>query len=396
MKKRILFFICSLTLAMGVVFFNKTPGIEAEKTFEEITGKQPVDFENTKKISFLDLIETNEDTKNLLNKQTYKNIQESELESDLKPEVVAEEKNTNNSRVETSKSTETITQTQPVKEPDNIYKYCPTYINGNIFYCSNEDNPGNITDGIFLNDTKVLGTTPNDWDSVQVCDPTVIQGAFSYNNCTYQYLMAYLGCATYDCTANEIGFAVSNDLYNWTKVGKVVSANRDGFWGVGQPSLLNIDNNIFLFYTSGTRSKTTTYVELLDCSNLNDIKHINKTEITTPYDFISNADFAFEENALYMICDTHPFSGGNLNFISDKQTIYKMNWDKTFEGLNNSWEKYSEISNAQTGYLKNHNACFTRDGSGRLLSKSAYVSIAKDIGSFTNNLWTYRFYLFNF
>lgn len=275
---------------------------------------------------------------------------------------------------------------------EQIYKYCPTSINGMVFYCSNEVTPGKVKDGIYYDGQRVLTTTSGSWDSVQVCDPTVVEGDFSFNGNHYSYLMAYLGCATYDCTANEVGFAVSNDLMNWEKAGRVISAVRDGFWGVGQPSLINYNGNIFLFYTSGTANQTTTYVEMLDCSDLNNIQYIDKKHISCDYDFISNADFAYSDGTIYMTCDTHPFPGGALDFISAEQSVYSADWDgsmDSMEGLN--WQLVSRIGSESTGHERNHNGCFSRDGSGRLASRSLYVSTADAIGSWSANLYTYRF-----
>ena len=278
-------------------------------------------------------------------------------------------------------------------KPTNVYRYCPTSIDDKILYCSNEATPGKVMDGICLNGKCVLTTTPLSWDSAQVCDPTVVSGNFLYKKKSYKYLMAYLGCATYDCTNNEIGFAVSNDLKKWTKTGKAISAQFDGAWGVGQPSLINLNNNIFLFYTSGTKQKTTSFVWLLDCSNLEDIKYLDTKEIKTNFDFISNADFAYtQEGLLLMTCDTHPFEKGSLNYISQAQTIYALNWDGTLDTIKQeNWQKLGTIDYKTTGHKRNHNACFIRDGSGKLIDQAILLSTADEVGSFTDNLFTYDF-----
>ena len=273
-----------------------------------------------------------------------------------------------------------------------IYKYCPTTIDGAVLYCSNQATPGKVMDGICLNETRVLTTTAGDWDSVQVCDPSVVAGSFTYMGKPYKYLMAYLGCATYDCTANEIGFAVSNNLANWRKTGRVVAAVRDGHWGVGQPSLINYNGTIFLFYTSGTAAQTTTYVEQLDCTDLGNIQHLGKRQITCSYDFISNADFAFSDGVIFMTCDTHPFPGGELNFISARQSVYSAPWDGTLNSLEGmAWERIAQIGVETTGHERNHNGCFSRDGFGRLNARILYVSTADAIGTWSENLYTYRF-----
>ena len=293
---------------------------------------------------------------------------------------------------------EEVEEEEEESTPVGTYEYCPTSINGTLFYCANINNPGEVKDGIYCNGTLVLTTTPGSWDSVQVCDPSVISGSFTFGGANYTFLMAYLGCSTYDCTVNEVGFAVSNDLVNWVKAGKAVSAVNDGCWGVGQPSIINYNGTIYLFYTSGTKEKTTTYVkQLFDTNFDNGIQLSDSVEITCSYDMISNADFAFSGTSLYMTCDTHPFPDGPLNFISAAQSIYKGEWDGTLDGLGNiSWEKVTQIDATTTGHVRNHNGGFDRAGDGSLASNTVYVTTADEIGEFLDNLFTYRFQAFAF
>ncbi len=383
MKKRIL-----QSLAIGIFLAGMCQSIaNIPVNLPELSEEKPIEIESS-------------ETEIISIPQT-ETIIETETEVEAETETKNEDKVTDKGEAKSQKSapkninTETNTETETecvetVEEIKQIYKYCPTAINGTILYCSNESNPGEIKDGIYLCGTKVLSTTDGSWDSAQVCDPSVVSGNFAFNGCSYTYLMAYLGCTTYDSTNNEIGFAVSNDLYNWVKVGKIVSCAGDGFWGVGQPSVMNIngDGNIYLFYTSGTAAKTTTYVQSLNCSDLNNIVLQETAEITTAYDFISNADFAYNssDGCLYMTCDTHPFGGTSLNFISDKQTIYKAAWDKTFDSLGSlEWQIETTIGIEKTGYTKNHNACFSRDGYGNLFGRMIYTSIASEVGDFMQN-----------
>lgn len=280
-----------------------------------------------------------------------------------------------------------------------IYKYCPSSINGNVLYCSNLATPGEVKDGICINGYRVLAPTSGSWDSVQVCDPSVVQGQYTYNGSTYQYLMAYLGCSTYDCTNNEIGFAVSNDLCNWNKVGKVVSSC--GGWGVGQPSLVVKNGTTFLFYTQGTPTLTSTLCRQL---NSNDLSSVNLSEPVTVRnmagDFISNADFAVSGDELYMTCDTHVnymFPAGALSNISQTQSVYVTSWNGDLGTLQSvSWNRVAAIGPGNTGHNRNHNGCFIRDGAGNLAERAILVSTADEVGDFKSNLWTYRFQKMNF
>lgn len=387
MKKRIL-----QSLAIGIFLAGMCQSIASiPVNLPELSEEKPIEIESSEIID-IPQTETVTETENEVETKTEtKNEDKVADKEEAKPQKSAPK----NINTETNTETE-VECAETVEEIKQIYKYCPTVINGTILYCSNESNPGEIKDGIYLGGTKVLSITDGSWDSAQVCDPSVVSGNFAFNGCGYTYLMAYLGCTTYDSTNNEIGFAVSNDLYNWVKVGKIVSCAGDGFWGVGQPSVMNIngDGNIYLFYTSGTAAKTTTYVQSLNCSDLNNIVLQGTAEITTAYDFISNADFAYNpaDGYLYMTCDTHPFGGTSLNFISDKQTIYKAAWDKTFDSLGSlDWQIETTIGIEKTGYTKNHNACFSRDGYGNLFGRIIYTSIASEVGDFMQNLCTYNY-----
>jgi len=325
---------------------------------------------------------------------------ENPLLKDAKPiaEVKEVSKSTPSKRI-TFRKTNTRTPSVNQKVERYVYKYCPTVINGTVLYCSNEATPGEIKDGISLNGRRVLTTTPGAWDSVQVCDPSVISGNFSFQGSNYSYLMAYLGCRTYDCTNNEIGFAVSNDLYNWTKVGRVVGT--EGGWGVGQPSLLTKNGKTFLFYTRGTTSLTSTLCrELIS----NDLTSVNLSQPVTVRnmggDFISNADFAVSGDELYMTCDTHVnymFPAGALSNISQTQSIYVTSWNGDLGDLQGvGWNRVAAIGPGNTGHNRNHNGCFIRDGAGNLAERAILVSTADEVGDFKANLWTYRFQKVNF
>ena len=211
--------------------------------------------------------------------------------------------------------------------------------------------------------------------------------------------MAYLGCRTYDCTNNEVGFAVSNDLYHWTKVGKVVATQ--GGWGVGQPSLITHNGNIFLFYTRGTSSLTSTLCRQLNSTDLTNVQLSEAVTVRNMAgDFISNADFAVSGGTLYMTCDTHvnyAFPPGALNFISATQSVYAASWDGSLYSLGSlGWGRVAAIGSGTTGHERNHNGCFVRDAYGNLAARAIYVSTADPVGDWNANLWTYRFQVVGF
>lgn len=309
--------------------------------------------------------------------------------------------------------------------PDGTYNYCPSVIQTTsgigMFYCSNV-NSYQISDNICYSDFTcqndgsivlknrniVLEPTSCSWDSVHVCDPSVISGCFSYQGCTYQYLMAYLGCNTTDNQKNQIGLAVSNSLSNgWVKVGQspIIACNYDdlqsGFqWGVGQPSMLCLDNgHIVIFYTEGTYDLTCTKAQEWDFSNLDSPILITQSVVANngTGDFISNADFAMVGDMLYMVCDKHPFGGNVLNIVADESCIYSCSWKQNVDDLGFiSWDKVCTISSDVTGYQKNHNCGLYRTLSGRLADNNVVYTATNEAVDFLSSLYQYRLRYFSY
>lgn len=225
--------------------------------------------------------------------------------------------------------------------------------------------------------------------------------------------MAYLGCNTLDNQQNKIGLAVSNSIEaNWTKtknINPIISIPYDNEhsnvfqWGVGQPSLINLDGKgmTLIFYTQGTYNLTSQIVELWDLSNLNNPTKLWKTTLSNngTNDFVSNADFVYENNILYMICDTHPFGEGILSNIPNKTNIYKTyisDFYATNSYVNCEWEYVYSLDKDSTSYEKNHNACFVRNKYGNYIGNYVAYSYAIEKEDFLNSLWTYRFKLKDF
>lgn len=304
--------------------------------------------------------------------------------------------------------------------PDGTYNYCPSVIvnddNVSIFYCSNIE-AYQISDNIcysdavinddgsvsFKNRSIVLSPTTDSWDSMHVCDPSVISGRFTYQGAAYNYLMAYLGCDTTDNQQNQIGLAVSNCLSSgWVKVGSspIIEKNYDSSqsafqWGVGQPSLINLDGSghVLLFYTEGTYDLTCTKVQEWDFSNLDApiLLSYNNVSNAGTNDFISNADFALSGQTLYMICDTHPFGGNVLDCIPDSSCVYSCFWDGTIESLSSvSWNKVYTVNQDNTGFPKNHNCGIYRTSSGGLSRNGVIYTAANENSDFLSSLCTYR------
>ena len=301
---------------------------------------------------------------------------------------------------------------------DGFYNYCPSIIGtSNIaFYCSNTNayqiqdnifysdiNFGNNGEINFINNIKVLSPTSGDWDSVHVCDPSVISGNFNYQGTNYKYLMAYLGCNTLDNQKNQIGLAVSNNLSSgWTKINSnpIINCNYDSShsefqWGVGQPSLINIDDNghVLLFYTEGAYNLTCTKVQELNLSNLDNIESLGTITLSNngTNDFISNADFAIDGNNLYMVCDTHPFGGNLLNCVPNTSNIYRCSWDGSLSSLESvNWELVFSINPSKTNFEKNHNCGLNRNEFGHLYNTNVVYTSGTEKDNFINSLSSYR------
>jgi len=309
---------------------------------------------------------------------------------------------------------------------ENFYNYCPSimYEGKNvmhIYYCSNLES-GKVVDhiayrkGVLHADMKwvfsekkiVLSPTLNNgvhkatqsiWDSMHCCDPSVIKGKFSFNGETYNYLMAYLGCWTGDCTCNEIGFAVSKTPGgDWIKVqgssqafisyynSEDFGADGSKYWGYGQPSLISVDNEgvVLVFFTKGIKLGTYSFVQKWDFSNINNPVLLKEAILPNgPGNMIvNNADFAYDErtNTIYCLCEDHTTSwapssggvdwlvGGNLLFS------YKLNDNdiNKFDSLFNnfSWQKCGSVDKSVTGFERNHNCGIVTDEYGNIMNSN--------------------------
>ncbi len=129
-----------------------------------------------------------------------------------------------------------------------------------MYYCTNRESQQIIdhigcrrgmpdADGNIVWEEKeiVLSLAESGRDSHHTCDPSVIAGSFAYAGEKYCYLMAYLGCTSYDNQGNKIGIAVAKLPEGpFVRVGSrplidfSADPEADVFqWVVGQPSLIN-------------------------------------------------------------------------------------------------------------------------------------------------------------
>ena len=317
-----------------------------------------------------------------------------------------------------------------------FYNYCPSAVCEDniyhIFYCANASS-GNVRDSIFYNECLVndgistygekkvvLSPSSDGWDKIHVCDPSVIEGRFVYNGAQYRYILAYLGCDRYNNQHNQIGLAVSESLSGpWIKTAKInpfITADYDNTlnasvfqWGAGQPSLINIDGNgkIACFYTRNDNTRTFTMCEVWDLSNLNAAVKLDEFEVSRAgtknreqnAETLSNADLAYDEKSktMYMITDCHPFDSP-VDIIADISDIYCVDLRSIsdIKALAScTWSKCDSIGAKKTGFDKNHNTGFLRNGYGRLFSNNVLFTAA-DVDSGSYSLWSYRIYCCSF
>lgn len=312
-------------------------------------------------------------------------------------------------------------------EKEGIYNYCPSIIeleDGTryIYYCTNTEaynvvdhvgcRKAPLEDGYYIyGDEKiVLMPTENTWDAQHTCDPSVVAGEFLYQGETYSYLMAYLGCITTNNQENELGLAVAKSPEGpFVKVGSEPlihfskeDPNSPVFeWGVGQPSLINMDEHgqILIFYTRGDIYGTRIIVEEWDLSNLD--APVQKSQSTLSVngledlnggiDTMNNADFAYdsERNRFYAVSDCHPNPRSTPNFIASN---FRVTYFEGTDFENIEWKTVEVPGKEETGFKRNHNCGLVRDLYGHLLSDyqlSVYYTMSEQHDDY---LWTYRIY----
>ena len=320
-------------------------------------------------------------------------------------------------------------QFSPQKE--GIYNYCPSAIQLDdgtiyIYYCTNR-NSYEIVDyigcrrGIRNADGKIewseemIALSPSDdgWDAHHTCDPSVVAGSFSYNGEAYGYLMAYLGCTSYDNQENKIGLAVSKTPEGpFIKVGTepLVDFTKDTGvtvfqWGVGQPSLINMDEKgqIYLFYTRGDKNGTRLMLDQWELSNLDQSQKLKTVTVSKNglanlsggTDFMNNADLLYdaETKRFYAISDCHPNPDDEPNYISSHFRLNYFTHGTSF--TNFSWHSLKTVSPAETSFARNHNAGLLRTAYGYLPNDHYITAFYTVSVSGSESLWSYRIYDYN-
>jgi len=312
---------------------------------------------------------------------------------------------------------------------DGIYNYCPSVMEVGdgqryIYYCTNresykvidyigcrkgsKDAEGNWT---WSEETVVLSPGEGEsWDAHHVCDPSVVAGEFSYNGESYSYLMAYLGCTSYDNQDNKIGIAVSKSPEGpFVKVGtspfvdfKLEPELSVFQWGVGQPSLVNLDKkgNIVLFYTRGDKNGTRTIAEewqLADLSHPVRVSSVKLSELglkdlNSSPDIINNADAVYDSDngVYYFTSDCHPNPKDVPDYISSHFRVTYFTEKSSFSSIR--WETLETVGKKETGAERNHNTGILRNEYVHLPS-TGYLTVYYTVSNVGDgSLWSYRIY----
>ncbi len=225
--------------------------------------------------------------------------------------------------------------------------------------------------GYTYSDAKIcLRPSENGWDSVRVSNPDIVKGEFRYQNTKYSYLLAYQGNSKVKDKLYQIGFAVSNDLENWTKVGEEPIITYSSYalgsaYGCGSPSLVSYDEKgkLYCFYTYADSLITSTRVNYLDCSDLDNIVMGEPSSVSTHglqdknSDVIfNNADFLIDKgtNTLYVVRDRNPVM--TMPATSDSVQVAKASLDILTNPFDHEWSMvFTAIDSLETAVLDGEN-----------------------------------------
>lgn len=179
----------------------------------------------------------------------------------------------------------------------------------------------------------------------------------------------------------------------------LMKRKKDFFqWGVGQPSLIHFGNGIVaLFYTEGTWYKTSTKCALYNLSDLNNIVWYETVTVSNTgllqhngsEDFLSNGDFAIDNDTLYVVCDVHPFGEGILSCVPVVSRVYMTDIDvNTFmdDLASCEWKVVKDLQEAD----RTHNNGFVRNPNGCLHENVVISTIGYEKTNFSESLYTYR------
>ncbi|HZH16965.1 MAG TPA: PA14 domain-containing protein [Archangium sp.] len=310
--------------------------------------------------------------------------------------------------------------------PGSRYAYAPAVVNDGsgttrIYSCYNPSD-GVIKDSILLVEkvggsvtrtATVLSPSASGWNSLHICDPTVVQGAFTYNGVTYSHAMFYTGNDS-GSVHNQIGVAFANSLgaSSWVKYPQPLipfpAGEATSHWGVGQPSVTAVDGKgrVLLFYTQGDSQGTRVYRRELSLGNMAApiigapvlVTTAGLTELDGGGAFLNNVDFAYDasRDRFYAIREFHPYPASYPDFISEQLELISIPGADIWNG-GGAWRHEATVNGGLTGRTRNHNAGLERTPWGGLSQADKahiyYTVSCSGTGcSWPGVLWTYDEY----
>ncbi|MDS0849239.1 hypothetical protein [Burkholderia cenocepacia] len=241
------------------------------------------------------------------------------------------------------------------KGPNNRYNYVPSVImladgTQKMWWCAGGASSDVIlyrsinanTQQIITDTTQVLAEgVSGSWDSVFVCDPSVIMGDFTYpdgSGVHYSYLMYYTGTdnSTNGGIDNGVGVAYSNDGVTWRKWPFPILRTSSTEYGIGEQSAISADGKsaVWLFVLQKLDSSPQHYHLYYSTDGVHLQYKFQVSESGVIGNFITEADFAFDYN------------GGNVymvtNRINDEATmdVYQMPWTSLSNG---TWQHFASL-----------------------------------------------------
>lgn len=267
------------------------------------------------------------------------------------------------------------TQYDGVTLSQSGYDYAPSVMYGDgsrikAWWCGS-----NNGDAIFYSELsssgwtspeRVLSPSDSGWDSVHVCDPTVVTGGFSADGQTWDYAMYFSGADNGVGTNTQIGVAFSNGGTSWQKYsGNPIVSPLDSptdSYGAGMPTAYRepgTDSTVSLAFFDATDNAANHVVAATD-----GITFGSRTELTAnPIDGTAIGDVAFfpDEDVWYV---------STKNNNDQECYLYKT----ATSDLNSTWTECGRINSALTGNHDNHNPGWMRWPNGDLREEPATLT----------------------
>ena len=263
-------------------------------------------------------------------------------------------------------------------------------------------------DGYSFTDKETIAVQPSQdgWDKYNIGASDLVAGEFSYNNTAYKYLMAYHANNVVTRKRLQVGFAVSNDLTNWTKVGNKPFISYDyeicgDTDGVCNPSLVNVngEGNVLLFYSyASSRITETRFVEAklssLDApvvSGSISVAHKGLPLDGLEWATVINADFGYDAAAgeIYLVKDGMVFASQNAKKATLVQ-LAKIPYADLYK-QEATWTRIASIMGLEAGgYTRMHSAALATNENGHMQNDLSIVftsSVAAQNVSDNSYIW---------